>query len=238
VTDRHTDRKVASMVVQVRGPDRRIQSPEYAVLHSLEGAALFIDVRRSSQIVTFVERHLGIDQAASLFMRFLTGTMEAINGPTMTTCRPNGDAVLATFTGKARVCDAVDAAARAINFVHKEFNADNQRLLSCNGGCGFYRCPGLLRFDVGAGIDAGFIAVSQMSSPSWHHEELVSSCINVSSKLSGRVSSPLSVAITLDAYRQAAPGQLSNYQWHQRIMKIAGQYRRVQLTDPRRSAEI
>jgi class 3 adenylate cyclase len=224
------------MVVQVRDPGQRGLSSDYEVLHSLEGASLFIDVRRSSQIVTFVERHLGIDQAASLFMRFLTGTMQAISGPTVTALRPNGDAVLATFTGTTRVCDAVDAAARAVNFVHQEFNADNRQFLTCDRGCGLYRCPGKLRFDVGAGIDAGFIAVSQMSSPSWHHEELVSSCINVSSKLSGRVCSPLPVAITLDAYRQAAPGQLGDYQWHHRIMKIAGQYRRVLLTDPRRTA--
>jgi class 3 adenylate cyclase len=222
------------MAVEVGEPVGRGLSVGYEILRSMEGASLFIDVRQSSQIVTFVEHHRGAEQAAALFMRFLTGTMEALSGPSVTGCRPNGDAVLTTFVGPNRVSDAVEAARRAMNFIHQDFNEANQWLLTCDRGCGLYRCPGRLRFDAGAGIDAGFITVSQLSNPSWCHEELVSSCINVSSKLSGRVRSPLSVAITLDAFRQSAPGQLASYRWHHRIMKIAGRYRQVLLANPRR----
>src|SRR6266496_6073341 len=81
-------------------------------LRTVEGTALFIDARASSQIVYFVETHHGSQAAAQVFTGFLAGCMHRITGSSVRECRPSGDAVLAIFTGPARVRDALDAAWR------------------------------------------------------------------------------------------------------------------------------
>src|SRR5437016_3002192 len=79
-----------------------------------DGAALFIDVRRSSEIVRHIERHHGSGNAADFFMRYLTGCMQAVTSQTEARCQPSGDAVLAVIEGPDRVTRAIKAAAAAI----------------------------------------------------------------------------------------------------------------------------
>jgi class 3 adenylate cyclase len=223
---------MASMMVADHDPAAERLPAGYEVLRRVEGAALFLDVRGSSRIVDFIERHHGPDEATALFMRFLSGCLERIDGPSVDWCAPSGDAVLATFTGPRRIRDAVDAAWRAVRFVQVDFTPRNQPYLSCDGDCDARRCPGRLRFDVGAGIDDGIITVTRLPGAWGHREELVGSCVSIASKLSGRVRPPNSIGVIERAYQRGQLSSDAKHLWRTRISRIGGRYRRIMLTGP------
>jgi hypothetical protein len=203
-----------------------------------DGAALFIDVRRSSQIVRHIERHHGSGNAAEFFMRYLTGCMEAVTSQTEAKCQPSGDAVLAIIEGPDRVSRAVKAAVAAIKFVESTFGQENQELLACNGRCrhGFHRsrrhvCR-KMRFEVGVGIDDGVITESSLSSNYGDSQELVGSCVSVAAKLSGCTQQANAVALTRQTYRNFDRDELHVYRWHRRIKKFGGRRRRIMIAHP------
>src|SRR5262245_51200270 len=113
----------------------------YRLGETVRASALFVDVRRSSKIIDFVEKHHGAQDATALFMEFLVGAMALVDGPTVYECSPSGDAVLAVFTGEDRKSDAIEAARRVLTFVCTDFNRDNRKYLTCMGECGDRECP-------------------------------------------------------------------------------------------------
>lgn len=199
------------------------------VLRTVQCAALFVDVRSSSQIVLFVERHHGPEAVAELFNGFLVGCMRHVRRPSIRECRPSGDAVLATFTGRRRVTDSVNAAFDAIRFVHDEVNVMYRELLTCPGECGNMGCPGTMRLDVGAGIDDGVITVSNLPGQGLPHEELAGRCVSFASKLSDAARDPYYIAISSRVYQQERPLCAGSYEWRQQTATIGAEERTIVL---------
>jgi class 3 adenylate cyclase len=203
-----------------------------------DGTALFIDVRRSSEIVRHIERHHGAGSAAVFFMRYLTGCMEAVTSQTEAKCQPSGDAVLAIIEGQDRVSRAMKAAAAAIRFVESTFEPENRDLLSCNGRCrrGFHSshrhsCH-TMHFEVGIGVDDGIITESSLSSNYGDSQELVGSCVSLAAKLSDYRKAANAVALTSQTYRNVNRDQLLFDRRHRHIMKLGGQYRIIRVAHP------
>lgn len=197
------------------------------------GAALFVDVRRSSQIVQHIERHNGLDgpnRATDFFMRYLTGCMAAIASQTNAKCQPSGDAVLAVIEGHDRIRDAIKSATAAIRFAEDIFEPENKGLLSCNGNCrgqhghnrGWRHECDPIHFEVGVGIDVGYITESPLSSNYGDSQELVGSCVSCAAKLSGWAHPPNAIALTRRTYRTAKLDQLTAYHWRHRRTKLRG----------------
>jgi class 3 adenylate cyclase len=208
------------------------------------GTALFVDVRRSSQIVQHIERHNGLDGpglAAELFMQYLAGCMAAITDKTDAKCQPSGDAVLAVFEGRNRLSEAIESATAAIRFVEDTFEPRNGELLSCNGNCrsrhghGKGRRHGCdtKRFQVGVGIDVGYITESSLSSNYGASQELVGSCVSLAAKLSGWARSSNAIALRRRTYRNARHNrQLTLYRWRRHRMKVGGRKMKIIVTHP------
>jgi class 3 adenylate cyclase len=203
--------------------------PELRITRTVECAVLFIDVRKSSEIVRFVERHHGSTAAAELFTGFLAGSMQHVARSSTQECRPSGDAVLATFIGRRRVQDSVQAALDAIRFVHDEINVTYRRHLTCPGGCGDPGCPGALRFDVGAGIDDGVITVSSLPGQGLPQEQLTGSCVSLAAKLSDAARPPDYIAMAAHVYQRERPPCTSSYEWRQQVAVVASEQRIVML---------
>ncbi len=207
------------------------------------GAALFVDVRRSSEIVRHLERHNGPDgpgRAADFFMEYLTGCMAAIANETDAKCQPSGDAVLAVFEGHNRVRDAIKSAMAAIRFIEETFEPENKGLLSCNGNChgrhgnnrGRRNDCDPIHFEVGVGIDVGYITESPLSSNYGDSRELVGSCVSFAAKLSGWAQSSNSVAVTRRTYRNAKLDQLTAYRWRRHKLKLGGRSVKTMVARP------
>jgi hypothetical protein len=152
----------------------------------VDGTALFVDVRRSSVVVEFVERHHGFRAAAVLFQDFLRGAMARIDRPSVVECQPSGDAVLALFAGPTRTADAVRAARDVVSFVRDDLGRRHAALLRCDApaACGRRECDAL-EFDVGIGVDDGRVSVVPVRVGTWSSAELVGTCVSYASKLSG-----------------------------------------------------
>jgi class 3 adenylate cyclase len=202
----------------------------YRIVRSFTGAALFVDVRKSSHIVRFVERHHGPQASTELFMKFLVGAMRAVDGPTVTWCEPSGDAVLAVFIGPTATLDAVNAATRVISFVQGEFTRDNRRYLTCDGRCRQPGCPGSLRFTVRAGIDIGPITVAAIDVGDYHGEELVGACVSMASKLSDAVRSENIIGVTKAAFRHERAMLTDWRRWRIRTVRIGGRWHTALIT--------
>lgn len=205
----------------------------YGAPRLFEGSVVFVDVRRSSEIVSHVEKSFGLECAAEFFMRYLAGCMTAITSVTPAHCQPSGDAVLAVIEGPDRVRRAVDAASAAIRFVSDKFERENRNLLSSGPDPGRWRHH-KLRFEVGAGIADGIITESILSTGQGESPELVGSCVSLAAKLSGWAQPPNSVAITYDAFRDSKLGDTPIYRWTHRVMKLGGRHRHIVVTRPPR----
>jgi class 3 adenylate cyclase len=204
----------------------------YRIIRSFAGTALFVDVRKSSQIVQFVELHQSPQASAELFMDFLIGAMRAVDGPTVAWCVPSGDAVLAIFTGHTSTLDAVNAATRVISFVQGEFARDNHRYLTCDGRCGQLDCPGSLRLTVGAGIDVGSITVAAVDTGRHRGNELVGACISMACKLSGAVDSQNIIGISTTAFGRERDLLTDGRPWRTRTVRVGGRWQSVVITKP------
>ncbi len=209
------------------------------------GTALFIDVRRSSEIVRHIEQHHGAERAADFFMRYLSGCMLAVTSQIEAKCQPSGDAVLAVIEGPDRVTRAIKAAEAAIQYIESTFEPENQELLSCNGRCrrGFHRtrrhdCQ-TMRFQVGAGVDDGIITESSLTSDYGSSQELVGSCVSLAAKLSGCKLSGYTqptnaVVLTRQTYRKANRDDVKAYRWRRSVTKLSGRYRNIMIAHPYR----
>jgi class 3 adenylate cyclase len=199
----------------------------------VNAAILFVDVRASSQIVRYVERHHSPEVAAELFTSYLTGCMQVIIDASGAECQPSGDAVLAVISGeeRERIARAVEAAEAAIRFITKTFEPRNRSLLARKKGCKLWR-PGLMRFEVVAGIDDGIITKSNVSSSMGDSTELVGGCVSIAAKLSDRVGPANAIGITADAYYRGNLEGLAKYKWRNRITKLGGKFRHVLITVP------
>ncbi len=205
---------------------------DYGIGHTVRGTALFIDVRKSSQIIDFVERHYGPEAATALFMNFLVGVMTTIDGPTVYESGPSGDAVLALFTGTASASDAIDAAGRAIEFLRTEFLADNRHYLTCTGTCDMRECPSPRTFEVGAGVDHGMVTSARIQVGRHDSVQLVGACISFASKLSGAVP-PNTIAVSIGTFHRF-PTLAKNYVCESHEMTVGNVDRPVVLVDPPR----
>ncbi|MEU5878592.1 hypothetical protein [Spirillospora sp. NPDC047279] len=207
------------------------------VLRTVECAALFVDVRRSSQIVRFVEGHHGPQAVAELFNGFLVGCMRRLKRPSIGECRPSGDAVLATFGGRRRVGDSVRAAFDAIRFVDDEVNVVYRDLLTCRGECGDPACPGTMRLDVGAGIDDGVVTVSSLPGQGWPHEELAGRCVSYAAKLSDAARAPFYIAMSAQVYQRERPPCAGSYAWRRHVATVGSEERAVVVAERTAAAE-
>ncbi len=225
---------VASEVADLPTWEAKSGDFHHEVLRKFKATVLFVDVRRSTEIGSHVTDHHGDNCNADLTMRFLEGCMAEIVRASGATCQVSGDAVLATIEGPDSVRRAVAGAHAAIRFVSGSFEPDNRGLLSCDGKCHVQNCFGTLRFEVRAGIDSGVIVESRLSTPYGDSRELVASSVNLAAKLSGRVKHSNSIAIMEEAYRAAGHGQLSDYRWRHRCIKLGGRKRRILVTCPTR----
>jgi class 3 adenylate cyclase len=196
-------------------------------------AVLFVDVRASSQIVRYVEKHHSPEIAAELFTSYLMGCMQAIIDASGAECQPSGDAVLAIVPGEEqeRVLRAVEAAAAAIRFITKTFEPQNRHLLERRKGRKLW-CPGPMRFKVAAGIDDGIITKSNVSSSNGDSTELVGGCVSIAAKLSDRVRPANAIGITSDAYYRGRLERSSKYKWRNRIARLGGKFRHVFIAVP------
>jgi hypothetical protein len=232
------------MPTAVHGPDTGEYLFRAGNHRQFHGTALFIDVRRSSQIVRHIERHHGSGSAAQFFMRYLTGCMEAVNRETDAKCQPSGDAVLAIIEGQDRISRAIKAATAAIRFVESTFEPKSQELLSCNGRCrhGYHRngyreshqpaCR-TMRFEVGVGVYDGVITESNLTSNYGDSQELVGSCVSLAAKLSGYRQRTNAIVLTRRTFCKATNrDELRDYRWHYRLMKAGGRYRRIMIACP------
>ncbi|QQQ77030.1 hypothetical protein IOD16_00200 [Saccharothrix sp. 6-C] len=204
----------------------------YSIGQTVHGAALFIDVRKSSQIVDFVERHHGPGAATSLFMNFLVGVMSTIDGPAVYESGPSGDAVLALFVGETCASDAIDAALRAIEYLSTDFLKANRHHLTCLGNCGVRECPTPSAFRVGAGVDNGAVTSARVHVGKHESVQLVGACISFASKLSG-AAPPNTVAVSTGTFHQF-PALAKDYRWESREMVVGNNERMVMLVDPSR----
>lgn len=203
---------------------------------AFDTSVLFVDVRRSTELLSHLEMHFGPLRAGDFFNRFLSGCMEAIVGVTPAQCERSGDGVLTTIEGPDRMRRAVDAASAAIRFARDVFDPENSELLAGVPRRGPWRAPRRhkVRFAVGAGIDQGVITESLASSSRGKAPELMASYINVAVKLSGWARPSNSIAITYQAFRDAKLDGTSAYRWKHRIMKLGGRYRHIVITRPPR----
>jgi class 3 adenylate cyclase len=206
----------------------------HEVRREFQATVLFVDVRRSTEIGSHVTDHHGNRCNADLTMRFHEGCMAEIIRASGATCQPSADAVLATIEGPDSVRRAVAGAHAAIRFVSDSFEPDNRELLSCDGNCHVQNCFGTLPFEVRTGIDSGVITEALLSTPHGDSDQLVASSVNLAAKLSGRVKQSNSIAIMEEAYRAAGHGQLSDYRWRHRCIKLGGRKRRILVTCPTR----
>jgi class 3 adenylate cyclase len=193
---------------------------------------MFVDVRRSSQIVQFVERHHSPEASAELFMKFLVGAMRAVDGLTTTWCEPSGDAVLAVFVGPTSTVDAVNAAARVISFVRGDFIRDNHRYLTCDRRCGVPGCLGSPPFTVRAGIDIGPITVAAIDVGDHQGKELVGACVSIASKLSGAVRSDDVIGVSKAAFEPQRAMLTDGRRWRTRTVRTGGRRLGVVITNP------
>lgn len=210
----------------------RVTDPRahYEIGETVRGAALFIDVRQSSQITNFVEEHYGPEAATALFMNFLVGVMSVVDGPDVYECGPSGDAVLAVFSGRTCVSDAIDAAGRAIAFMRTEFLRDNKDYLNCLGICGKRDCRIPPTFQVGVGIDHGVVTPARIHVGKHDSTQLVGACISFASKLSG-AAPPNTIAISPSTFH-LDPLLETRYAWKHRVMTVGNFNRPVVLVDP------
>lgn len=211
--------------------DGRRAFPSGSAPQRLDAAALFVDVRASSEIVRYVESHHGPEAAAELFTGYLTGCMQAITRASDAECQPSGDAVLAIIEGQERVFQAVEAAAASIRFIKKTFEPSNRHLLACRKGCRLW-CSSPIHFEVVAGIDDGIVMKSDVLSSSGYSTELVGGCVSLAAKLSDRVRPANAVGITREAYLKGNLPQLTDYNWRSRIVKLGGKFRHVLIMVP------
>lgn len=208
----------------------------YEIGHTLRGAALFIDVRQSSQITNFVEEHYGPEAATALFMNFLVGVMSAVDSPNVYECGPSGDAVLAVFSGDTCVSDAIDAGGRAIRFMRTDFLRDNRHYLTCVGTCGKRDCRIPPTFQVGAGVDHGVVTPARIHVGKHDSTQLVGACISFASKLSG-AAPPNTIAVGTSTFH-VEPLLETRCVWKQREMTVGNFNRLVVLVDPPKEAGV
>lgn len=202
----------------------------FTIGQSRHGAALFIDVRKSSQITNFVEEHYGPEAATALFMNFLIGVMSTIDSPSIYECGPSGDAVLAVFTGDTCVSDAISAAGRAVNFMRTEFQRDNKNYLTCLGTCGKRDCVIPPPFQVGAGVDHGVVTTARIHVGTHDSTQLVGACISFASKLSG-AAPPNTIAVSTSTFH-FEPLLETRCVWNHRELIVGNIKRQVVLVDP------
>ena len=203
--------------------------PGYQVGATITGSALFIDVRKSSRIIDFVERHHGPEAATHLFMNFLVGVMAVVDGPAVDECSPSGDAVLALFTGAARKSEAIDAAHRALAFVRFEFARENKKYLTCTGQCERRDCP-VVEFQVGIGLDDGEVTDAVVAAGRHRSRQLVGACISFASKLSGAAPPDSIVVSTSMSHREHALAD--KYRWKHDHVLVGTKATRVVLIPP------
>lgn len=207
------------------------EQARYEIGSTVRGAALFVDVRKSSQIIDFVERHHGPEASATLFMSFLVGVMSTIDGPTVYQIGPSGDAVLALFTGRTCASDAIDAAGRAIDFLRGDaFLSANQHYLTCTGSCGMRECPRPPAFQVGAGVDDGAVTPAHIQVCGHDSQQLVGACISFASKLSG-ATPPNTIAVSAGTFYRT-PELAQRYEWESRQITVGNVERLVMLVGP------
>lgn len=213
----------------VAASSARLPHDEAAFEHvrGFDGAVLFVDARRSLEILDYVREHAGRAAASDLFMRFLANTAQVMTATSGARCLPRGDAVLATVDGPQSTWRALQAALAAMEYVTYRFEPEYRKRFSCDTSCENPGCTGAPTFEVRAGIAVDYIDEYRLSAADGEPSELQASAVSVAAKLTKRVRPPYSIAITRDAYDQLDPDQAARFDWSNRNVKLGNRYRAV-----------
>jgi len=186
----------------VRIPNRNAGEHSPSSNEEGEFTALFADMRGSTGIVEFVERHHGLDAAAELFQTFLSQCVRLVEDIDGAEVHLRGDGVLILFSGADRVQDAVEYTRRLRRMVD-----DPPPELIRHLSCSCTACPVCgeqtpLSLEIRCGIDAGPVARFKVQTLRDTVEELVGSCISVAAKLSGALGEAHRVGMSRRAWRR------------------------------------
>ncbi|MBE2998069.1 hypothetical protein IDM40_05020 [Nocardiopsis sp. HNM0947] len=186
----------------VRTPDHNNAGEHSSPDDGEEFTALFADMRGSTGIVEFVERHHGLNAAAELFQVFLSECVRLVEDIDGAEVHLRGDGVLILFSGADRVQDAVEYTRRLRHMVD-----DPPDELVRHLRCGCTTCPVCgeetsLSLEVRCGIDAGRVSRFKVQTLRDTVEELVGSCISVAAKLSGALGEAHRVGMSRRAWRR------------------------------------
>lgn len=186
----------------VRTPDHNAGEHSPSSNEEGEFTALFADMRGSTGIVEFVERHHGLNAAAELFQVFLSQCVRLVEDINGAEVHLRGDGVLILFSGADRVQDAVEYTRRLRRMVD-----DPPPELIRHLSCSCTACPVCgeetsLALEVRCGIDAGPVARFKVQTLRDTVEELVGSCISVAAKLSGALGEAHRVGMSRRAWRR------------------------------------
>jgi hypothetical protein len=204
--------------------------PGFGATHRFDGAALYVDVRRSLEILDYVREHFGAPDSDDLFRRYQTDTIHVIKEASGARCLRRGDAVLATVEGPDSAWRAVEAARAAIELITRKFEPEYLARFSCEGSCGIPGCAGSPRFEVCAGIDVGPIGEYRQRIISGEAGDVQGSAVSLAAKLTKRVLLPYSMAITRSAFSRLPTAQSAQFEWSHRNVKIGNRFRAILVT--------
>jgi hypothetical protein len=204
--------------------------PGFGATHRFDGAALYVDVRRSLEILDYVREHFTAADSDDLFRRYQTDTIHVIKDLSDARCLRRGDAVLATVEGPDSAWRAVQAARAAIEFITRKFEPEYLTRFSCEGDCDIPGCPGSPRFEVCAGIDVGPIGEYRQQFAGGETGDVQGSAVSLAAKLTKRVLLPYSIAITRPAFSQLPTAQSEQFEWSRRNVKIGNRFRAILVT--------
>jgi len=200
-----------------QGPDGSRSLPG-----AYQGVALYVDIRKSTEIGRHITRRFGATRRAELFRDFLQTCMETIVRESGATCDYSGDAVRATLTGPDSAGRALAAARAVIRYASEIFEPACKQYLTGRKRGWLWGRRDYLPFQVSAGIDSGEIVPTLMATSNGCTTELQATPVDVAAKICGIVK-PGSIGITMDTYRKLRPALLESDRRHRRSVRIGGE---------------
>jgi len=180
----------------------------------ITAAALFIDLRQSSDITNAFRRQT----AAKMLKSYFDGCVRLVNHNSGFVRSFNGDGLLALFVGDQRSDNAVKAAMQTKWFVQEILWPKFNGYFAANQAARGAR----LSFSFGAGIDEGDIYAVRVGIRGTNDVAWVGRCTNTAAKLSNVLHHPRNIGVTRRVYDQLSSSRRlskgvnmwsSNEQW-------------------------